>query len=280
MLAMLGSCFAFAALDALAKSVSDTMPGPQIAFFRVALSWPFIGLMIWRQGVQSIRSSNVRLHGVRAVIQAGSMLLFFTGLATTPLAQVVAIEFSSPLIAVALGVMVLGEPLPLRRALALLAGFAGLLLAVRPGIVAVGPGTLMVIASAGFWAATILIVQRLGRTESSTAQVFYVALFLTPINGLAALFVWTVPTWADLAVMLAAAGAGTVALWLYGEALRLADLTSVMPLDFTKIIWAALFGWMFFAERPDVLTLAGGAVIFAAALALTLWERRTERPPF
>jgi drug/metabolite transporter (DMT)-like permease len=281
MLAMLASCLAFAAMDALAKSVSDTMPGFQIAFFRVLLGWPFVALMVWHGGVSQLRGANVRLNAWRAVVQSGSMLLFFTGLATTPLAQVVAIEFSSPLIAVALGALFLGDALPLRRLAALAAGFVGLMLAVRPGFVEVGPGQIMVIVSAGFWAATILIVRQLGRTDSSTAQLFFVALFVTPINGVAAAFVWVTPSWHDLAVMFAAASIGTAALWLYSEALRRADLTAVMPLDFTKILWAALFGWLFFAETPDALTLLGGGVIFAAALALTLAERRAERtaPP-
>jgi drug/metabolite transporter (DMT)-like permease len=277
MLAMLASCFCFAAMDALAKSVSDTMPGFQIAFFRVLLGWPFILLMVWHGGVAQLRTANVRLNAWRAVAQAGSMLLFFTGLAATPLAQVVAIEFSSPLIAVALAAAFMGDALPLRRVLALGAGVVGLMIAVRPGIVEVGPGQIMVIVSAGFWAATILIVRQLGRTDSSTAQLFYAALFLTPINFVAALFVWVPPSWHDLGVMFAAASIGTAALWLYSEALRRADLTAVLPLDFTKILWAALFGWLFFAEHPDVWTFAGGGVIFAAALALTLAERRAAR---
>jgi drug/metabolite transporter (DMT)-like permease len=279
MLAMLASCLAFAGMDALAKSVSDTMPGFQIAFFRVLLGWPFIALMVWHSGVEQLRRANVRLNGLRAVVQSGSMLLFFTGLATTPLAQVVAIEFASPLIAVALAAAFLGDALPLRRVVALAAGFAGLLLAVRPGFAEVGPGQLMVIGSAGFWAATILIVRQLGRTDSSTAQMFFVALFVTPINGIAAAFVWVTPSWHDLGVMFAAASIGTLALWLYSEALRRADLTAVMPLDFTKILWASLFGWLFFAEDPDVWTLAGGVVIFVSALWLTLAERRAEPPP-
>jgi drug/metabolite transporter (DMT)-like permease len=276
MAAMLGSCLAFAAMDALAKSVSGTLPGFQIAFLRVVLGWPFILVMVWHGGLAQLRGANVRLNGWRAIVQAGSMLLFFTGLATTPLAQVVAIEFASPLIAVALGAMFLGDALPLRRILAMGAGVIGLFLAVRPGIVEVGPGQLMVVVSAGFWAATILIVRQLGRTDSSTAQLYYAALFLTPINGLAASLVWVPPSWHDLGVMFAAASIGTLALWLYSEALRQADLTAVMPLDFTKILWASLFGWLFFAERPDILTLAGG-VIFGSALALTLAERRAER---
>jgi drug/metabolite transporter (DMT)-like permease len=279
MAAMLGSCFAFAAMDALAKSVSDTMPGFQIAFFRVLLGWPFIALMVWHGGAGQLARANVRLNAWRAIAQAGSMLLFFTGLATTPLAQVVAIEFSSPLIAVALGALFLGDALPLRRVLALGAGVLGLMLAVRPGFAEVGSGQIMVIVSAGFWAATILIVRQLGRTDSSTTQLFYAALFLTPINGAAALFVWVPPSGQDLGVMFAAATIGTVALWLYSEALRQADLTAVMPLDFTKILWASLFGWLFFAETPDALTLLGGAVIFAAAIALTLAERRLEQTP-
>jgi drug/metabolite transporter (DMT)-like permease len=276
---MLASCFAFAAMDALAKSVSDTMPGFQIAFFRVLLGWPFIVLMVWQGGVQQLRTANIRLNGWRAAVQSGSMLLFFTGLATTPLAQVVAIEFASPLIAVALAAVFLGDALPLRRVAALGAGVVGLFLAVRPGFVEVGPGQIMVIVSAGFWAATILIVRQLGRTDSSTAQLFFAALFLTPINGVAALFVWQTPSWYDLSVMFAAASIGTAALWLYSEALRQADLTAVMPLDFTKILWATLFGWLFFSEQPDLWTLAGGGIIFAAAMALTLAERRAGRMP-
>lgn len=279
MLAMLASCFAFASMDALAKSVSHAMPGFEIAFFRVLLGWPFILVMVARSGFARLRAANIRLHGLRAVVQSGSMLLFFTGLASTPLAQVVAIEFASPLIAVALAAALLGEVLPMRRILALAAGVVGLLIAVRPGIAEVGTGQIMVIVSAGFWAATILIVKQLGRTETSTAQIFFVALFVTPINGVAAGFVWVTPLWHDVGVMFVAACIGTIALWLYGEALRLADLTAVMPLDFTKILWASLFGWAFFAETPDALTLLGGGLIFSAAIALTIAERNADRAP-
>lgn len=277
MAAMLASCAAFAAMDAFAKSVSGRIPGFEIAFFRVALSWPFVLMLIWSQGFHTIRTQNIRLHAFRSLIQAGSMLLFFTGLGLIPLAQTVAIEFSSPLIAVAFGALLFAEPLPLRRVLALLAGVAGLLIAIRPGFADVGVGQLWIMTSAMFWAGTILVVRILGRTESSTAQVFYVALFLTPVNLIAAVPFWVWPDMTELAALLAAAGLGTVALWFYGEALRLADLSAVMPLDFTKIIWAMLFGWAFFAEPPDLLTLAGGAVIFAAAVWLTLAERARDR---
>ena len=121
------------------------------------------------------------------------------------------------------------------------------------------------------------MIRSLSRTESSFAQTFYMTLFLLPVNLAAALPYWAWPDWHAMLILVLIAAVANVGTVLYGEAFRRADMSAVLPLESTKIIWTASIGWAFFAETPDIWTLFGGFVIFAAAAYITIREAQLAR---
>jgi drug/metabolite transporter (DMT)-like permease len=121
------------------------------------------------------------------------------------------------------------------------------------------------------------MIRELSRTESSFAQTFYMTLFLSPVTFLLAAPSWVWPSWGSLGILAMIAAVANVGTVLYGEAFRRAEMSAVLPLESTKILWTATIGWAFFAESPDIWTLSGGFIIFAAAAYITLREAQMAR---
>jgi drug/metabolite transporter (DMT)-like permease len=279
MICMLAATACFAIMNGMIRYLGKDglVPPAEIAFFRA-----FFGLLLllpllaWF-GRSSVKTARLGLHALRGSVQGVSMVLFFVGLSMTQMAKATAFEFAAPIIATTIAMLFLGEPVRTRRIVAMCVGFAGILIVLRPGMVPLAWGPVLVILSVVIWAACQLMIRSLSRTESSFAQTFYMTLFLTPVTGLAALPVWAWPSLHAtivLALIAAVANLGTV---LYGEAFRRADMSAVLPLESTKIIWTASIGWIFFAEEPDAWTLIGGFTIFAAAAYITLREAQLAR---
>lgn len=246
----------------------------EIAFFRNLFGMFALAPWFLRQGVRPLRTRRPGLHTLRALVNVAAMLLFFMGLALTPIAQVQALSFTAPLFASLLAVVFLGERMNLRRWLALVVGFAGALIIIRPGVAPIDPGSLAVLASAAIWSLAIIIIKTLSRTDSSVTITAYMVLLMTPMSLVAAVFVWQWPDPWQL-VWLAFVGiTGTLAQLAMAQALYLADTTTVMPLDFLKLIWGAIMGYTLFNEVPDAGVWIGGGVILAAATYIAYRESR------
>lgn len=267
------STVAFATMHLSVRIVSEELHPFQIAFFRNLFGLAFLMPLVLGAGFAQMRTKRIGLHAIRAVVNIGAMLLFFSALAITPLAKVAALGFTAPIFTAILSVLVLRERFRLRRWFAIFVSFAGMLIILRPGFAVVETGALMVIASAALWSVAMIIVKFLSRTETSVAIVAWMGVFLSAFSVGPAIWVWKDPTLWAWAWLVFVGFSGTIAQVTLSQSLKEADATAVMPYDFLKLIWAALLAYWAFSETPDEFTLIGAAVIFASSLYIAYRER-------
>jgi drug/metabolite transporter (DMT)-like permease len=159
---------------------------------------------------------------------------------------------------------------------ALAIGFAGTLIVMRPES-GVDAGVVMVLASSALWAVALLTIKALSHTESSFQVTFYTGLFMAPLSFVPAAFVWSWPTAREYAWLAAMGAVGTISQLIMTQAFREADATAVLPVDFTRLLWASLFGILVFHENPELATLLGGTLIFVSTTYITFREARLAR---
>jgi drug/metabolite transporter (DMT)-like permease len=254
----------FAVMHMMIRQLSAEIHPFEIAFFRNFLGIFLLVGWFMRIGFGALRTSNAGLHLARAAVNAAAMLCYFTSLSMAPFATVTALGFTSQLFAALGAVLFLGERIRLRRTLALVAGFLGVLAIVRPGVAQIGPGEMLVLASAVAWSAALLLIKAMSRTDSSWTITAYMNLLLTPITLVPALFVWQWPSLGQFLWLAAIAVIGTLAQTAFNQALREAEVAVVMPFEYLRLIWAALIGMFVFAEVPGLWTWMGGAMIVAS----------------
>lgn len=271
------STVAFSIMHGLVRFVSDVLPPFQIAFFRNVFGLAFLLPLLLRSRFAVLRTQRIGLHALRGVINIGAMLMFFTALSISPLAKVTALSFTAPIFMAILAVLVLGERFRIYRWLGILFGFAGMLIILRPGIVAIDTGALLVTGAAALWAVAMIIIKILSRTESSLTIVAYMGIFLGLFSVFPALWVWQPFGFETLCWMVLIGLFGTIAQMTLSQALKETDPTALMPFDFLKLIWTAMIGAWFFAEIPDVFTWIGAAVIFSSGLFIAYRERQSKQ---
>ncbi|MDQ2089295.1 DMT family transporter [Marimonas arenosa] len=271
------STVAFSIMHGLVRFVSEELPPFQIAFFRNIFGLAFLMPLLVRSRFEMLRTRRLGLHALRGVVNIVAMLMFFTALSISPIAKVTALSFTAPIFMAVLAVIVLGERIRIYRWLAILSGFTGMLIILRPGLVAIDTGALLVTGSAALWAIAMVIIKILSRTESSVTIVAYMGIFLGVFSIVPALWVWQPFGRETLGWMVLIGLFGSIAQISLSQALKETDPTAVMPFDFLKLIWTALIGAWFFAEIPDVFTWIGAAVIFASGLFIAVRERQAKQ---
>ena len=272
---VLATLFAAAINAAIHHVTADVHPFV-ITFFRSAFGFVVLAPAFFRYGFAPLRTRRAGLHALRGALQVVQTLFLFTALRFTPLATVAALHFTAPLFTTVMAVVLLGEGIRMRRVAALIVGFAGALVIVRPGMIALDGGPLLVLGSAAFWGATMVVIKTLTRTDTSLTVTLYTGVFMTPFSFLFAVFVWETPDARELAWLFAIGALGSLGQLALAQAFREADVTAVLPLDFLKLIWAAAIGYALFAEVPSLWTWIGGAVIFVSAFYIAVRERRPE----
>ncbi len=276
-LLMLAVSVLITSMHVLIRRMSAMYHPFEIAFLRNAFGLIVFLPLLLSSGFTILHTERLGLHAARAGLQVVAMLMFFTALAMLPLAKVSALSFSSPLFAAVAAVVLLGERMRLRRTIALVVGFIGALIIIRPGAVSLDTGSLLVIGSSAVWAIAITIVKRLSATDSSITITAYMVVFLTPLSLVPALFVWRWPTPIDTGWFIIMAVIGTIAHIMMAQAFKYADATAVLPYDFARLVWASLFGLVLFAEVPSAWTIAGAVVIVASTTYIAVREARVGR---
>lgn len=272
-----------ASMHASVRYVSGTIHPFEIALFRNVFSIVVVIPWFVRYGMTPLHTARLGTHGLRALLNVGAMLLFFYGLSITPLTTATALAFSSPIMASVLAVFILKEAVDVKRWLAILFGFAGVFVILRPGFEDVGFGPFIVFSAAAVWAVALLVIKSLSRTETSVTISAYSSVLMAPMTLIPALFVWQWPTLAEFGWLVFIGVSGGAGQLLIAQALRDGDTGVVMPFDFFKLIWVAIIAFVAFGEQPDLLTWIGGAMIFAGGIQIANRERRpsvrTIKPP-
>jgi drug/metabolite transporter (DMT)-like permease len=276
-LLMVVATLLFAGMHAAIRHATQHLSGVEVAFFRNLFGLVVIVPLLVRFGPRLFHTEKFSLHMLRALINAVSMVAFFIGLSMTPLARATAIAFTAPLFTALLSALFLGEVFRWRRWSAIIVGFIGALVILRPGLDVVDTGSLLVLFSSLLWAMAMIDIKVLARTESSATITAYVTVLMTPLTLVPALFYWQTPS-PELWVWLIFIGViGTMGQFIVTEAIKLADMTVLMPFDFLKLVWAAFLGMLLFAEMPDALTWIGAAIVFAASFYIVWREAKLRR---
>jgi len=271
------STIAFSIMHGLVRFVSEVLPPFQIAFFRNIFGLAFLLPLLMRSRFSILRTKQIGLHALRGVINMAAMLMFFTALAISPIAKVTALGFTAPIFMAILAVLVLGERFRIYRWSAIFLGFVGMLIILRPGLVAIDTGALLVIGSAALWAVAMIIIKIQSRTESSLTIVAYMGIFLGVFSIAPAVWVWQPFGLQTLGFMVLIGLFGSIAQMAISESLKETDSTALMPFDFLKLIWTAMIGVWFFSEIPDIYTWIGATVIFLSGLFIAIRERSIQR---
>ena len=242
-------------------------------FYRQAFALPFVlGWAALGPGIASLKTRRIGTHATRMVIGLGAMTLNFLGMTMLPLAEATVIGFAVPLFATIFAALFLGEKVGRYRISAVVVGFIGVLVVMRPDSAAMhSTGALIALAGAVATASVTIFIRQLGTTEATTTTVFwFTASSLIPLSVLMLFFarVHDPLTWA---LLVGIGVTGGIAQLLLTGALRLAPVAVVLPMDYTGLIWASLMGWLLFAALPVPATLIGAPIIIASGLAI-LWR--------
>lgn len=289
----------FSVQDLILKLISGDYPLHQAMMVRSLVALPFL-IMIVR--IFDGRLSTIATRGwwkmsLRGLLNFASYTFYYLALASLPLATTIALFFTAPLFITIASAVLLREKIPPVAALAVAAGFGGVLMIVRPGGGGLGWAGILPVAGALTYALSMIAARPLGRTESAAAMAFWsnicfllcaLALALWYGDGSRAsggdatlAFLtrgWVTPPWQDLALMAACGVIAAAALTLLTQAYRIAPSSLVAPFEYSAIFWGLLWGFLFWRDLPDAMAWGGIAVIVAAGMVVIRQGTRPARP--
>lgn len=260
---------AFAIAAMLAKLVAPAIPTAQIVLFRCVVALAALSPLIMRAGgIRTLRTRQPLWHAMRTLAGFGGMMTAFYGFATLPLAEVTALGFTMPLFLTILSVPLLGEKVGIRRGGAVVVGFLGVLLILRPGASAIPlVPALIVVFGAVCWALAMIAIRRMGEVgESNVTIVAWFSIGGTVLAGLLSIPVWVTPTVWEFIALVGVGLTSAVAQLLMTDAYRRGEPTIVAPFEYSGIIWTSLIGWLLFDEQPSPTMFAGVAVLVACGV--------------
>lgn len=242
----------------------------ELALFQIMLLRSCIGLLLLAPlvrrsgGLAAMRTAQLRWHAARNAVHYAAQYGWFAALMLIPLAQVVAIEFTMPIWTALLAAAFLGERLHGAKVGAALLGLIGVALIVKPSTDHVGVGQWIALAAAVGFAVSVTLTKRLTRTDTPVAIIFWMLIVQSLIGIVPALLTWRWPSATTWGWVLLIAFCGTYSHYCLTNALRHAEATLVVPMDFVRVPLTALVGWLVYAERVDMLAVAGTALILGA----------------
>lgn len=277
---MILSCALIAGVAALGRYVTTNgVPPMQVVFLRVIFALiTMLPLLLWR-GTELIKTDKWGLYTVRVLIGLTAMSTWFIGLSMVPVGEVTAISFLVPLFATIFAALLLGEVVRIRRWMATLIGFGGALVILRPGIVDVSLGVWIIIFSAIVMGLSTTFIKRLTNSDDPDKVVFITTVMMTPLTLLPALHVWEWPRpdlWPFLALFGPVAVIGHVTM---ARAFVATEASIVMGVDFARLPFAVLYGYLAFGEIIDGWTWVGGGIIFASNVYIVRREARLKVDP-
>ena len=287
----------FPVQDVLIKGLSGTYPALQIVFVRSLVGLALFTGLLWRErDARAFSFQRPWLHLGRGVLGLLSFTSYYMALAALPLATTTAVAFAAPLFVTALSARVLGEPVDRRSWLAVLGGFAGVLVVLRPGAATFEPAALLALFSALCYAISQTITRELGRTNSGASIAFtstVVALVVAGLSGLVAgggergadlhpsvAFLvrgWSSPSGGALGRMILCGLISAVGIYCFTQAYRVAPGSTVAPFEYVMIGWSVLWGYLFWGDVPGPTTVIGVSATVGSGIYVLHHQARSQR---
>ncbi len=275
---MLTAMAVFSVMDGVSKGLTQHLHPVEVSWARYLFNLLFMLPLLLRQGGSRLLVTRRALPQlVRGALLFASGVLFITALRRLPLADASAIGFVAPLIVTALSIPLLGERVESGRWLAVLTGFAGVLLVVRPGGAGFEAVSLLPVASAGCWALSLIVTRRLADTELPLTTLFYTCLSGLVLSSLTVPALWHAPDSADWLLLAAAGVLYALGQYLLLKAFLRTHASVLAPFQYSQIVWSTAIGLVWFGTLPDMQTVGGGAVIIVSGLYVWRRESRIAR---
>lgn len=276
---MLGTILSFTVMAVSGREAATQLDTFELMTYRSAIGAVIVLAVIAATGRWSaVRTRHPRTHVLRNIAHFTGQNLWFYAVAAIPLAQVFALEFTTPLWVIVLSPLLLGERLTRTRGFCAAMGFVGILIVARPGASGLNAGIITAASAAIFFALTIMTTKRLTRTDTILCILFYLTtlqlafgLAITVVDGDIA-----VPDLTILPYVVAVGLGGLLAHFCYTKALSLAPATVVSPIDFARLPTVAIVAWLLYSETIDIWVFVGAAIIFVGNY-VNIWTE-TRRP--
>lgn len=275
-----GACFVvmggflLIVMASLVKHLGQSLPTFQVLFVRFLAGLIVILPLVWRIGFKIVRTRKIFLHAARGFVGFIGNTLFFLALIHISLADTVTIQFSRPLFMILVAALYLREVVGLKRTIATLVGFLGILMITKPFSEAFDPFALSALGGAFFGTLVVLTVKLLSRTEQTVTIMFYFAVFTTTFAFVPAMLTWQPTTGIEMALLILTGVIGIIGQGLFTHGIGLGETSFVLPFDYMRIVYSFLLGIFFFAETPGLWSFAGAAVIIGSSVYLLRTEYR------
>jgi drug/metabolite transporter (DMT)-like permease len=261
----------------LIRLLGPDIPVFEIVFFRnivvLTVALPFA----FRGGRNALKTRQPGLHLARGCISFVAMTCFYWAFGHLPMAESTALMFTMPLFLIALAVLFLGEKVGWRRTTATLAGFAGVIIMLRPGYAAFDPAFLIPLAVGLADAVAAVVIKKLTRTDSILTIMLYMAMITMVLTVIPTYLMWVMPTVEFLAILCVLSLLTIVSQFVYVAAWRVGDTTAIAPVNYIQIVLAGLVGFLLFGEKPSVWTAVGAVVIVGSTFYIAHREARLKR---
>ena len=277
---MIVSCVALSFLAAMGRLLGNyDVNSFQTVFCRLFFAFVVMMPMVFHAGINTVTTTQLKTYMLRSVSGIIAMWTWFYAVTLIPIGEQTALSFLAPLFTTMGAALVLGEVVRVRRWLAIAVGFIGALIIVRPGIVDFTLGHFVAIASALAMGCSMLILKHLTKRDNPLIIVFISHLIMMPMALLPALYVWEWPVFEAWASLIATGPAAVVGHITMTKAYKLADASFVAGIDYARLPFAVLFGWIMFGELSDIWTWVGASIIFASSLYVIQREMREPQQP-
>lgn len=255
------------------RSVSEDIPVIQIIFLRNLFAFlMFIPLVIYKGGIEFLKTNKIFLHFLRGLSGVIAMVALFFSISKLNLTIVTSLTYTAPLFTAILAYFIFNDRLTKAKIISLLVGFIGVVIILRPGFESFDPLFLLVIFATFFWATSGILIKQMSKTDHPIVITFYMTVFMMLLTAPFTFFLWKTPNTEHLVYIFLIAVASNILQFSLAKALSLVDISVILPVDFTRLIYTIILAYIVFNEMPDLTALIGAIVIIAAAFYATYKE--------
>ena len=276
---MLAAMWIVPFMDVLAKQLGGHYPVLQLAWARFAFFVVLIGpVMLWVHGRAALRLRDPGLQILRSALMLVANILYFAALQHMPIPETLALNFVAPIVVTALSPILLGERVSLARWCAVVTGFAGVLIIIRPGFSTFRPASLLALEAGVCFAMYMLVSRHLASGAPAIVNLFYSVLFAAIAMSVMLPWFWVTPRLPDLGgmILIGLIAGGSSALVL--KAFEMAPVSMLAPFVYSEMVMSCVVGYYFFGDFPDALAWLGIVIIVGSGVYMSMAEIRLGRP--